>query len=65
MRLATGAMMNSVRKSERPMTIWFDGALCTPKAVRTKPSTITMRVKLVISMTMAGARVSTVMKSKI
>jgi len=30
----------NVRKSERPMMIWLAGALWTPMAVRTKPSTI-------------------------
>jgi hypothetical protein len=36
MRLAVGAMMNAVRKSVRPMSIWFDGISCVPMAWRRK-----------------------------
>ena len=30
--VATGAMMNMVRKSASPMRIWFDGISCVPSA---------------------------------
>ncbi len=59
-RSKTGPIRKKVRKSERPTMIWFDGALGVPSAVRTKPSTITMRVKLVISSTIDGATESSV-----
>jgi hypothetical protein len=35
----------------------LEGEFCTPSAERTKPSTMTIRVKLVISMTIEGASV--------
>ena len=53
-------MMKKVIKIEMPMRSWFAGALGTPSAVRTNPKTITMRVKLVISMMSDGASVSSV-----
>ena len=33
---ATGAMMNIVKKSDRPIRIWFDGISCVPSACRRK-----------------------------
>jgi hypothetical protein len=59
-RSKTGPMMKNVRKSERPTMIWLEGAFGTPRAVRTKPRTITIRVKLVISSTIDGATESSV-----
>ena len=40
--------------------IWLEGAFGTPSAVRTNPRTITIRVKLVMSSTIDGASVSSV-----
>src|SRR3954453_9523501 len=48
-------MTNRLRKSERPTTTWLGGMLCRPRAFRVNDSTMTMRVKLVIIMSRAGA----------
>ena len=40
MRSPTGAMMNTVRNSVRPIRIWFDGISCVPIACRRKWKTI-------------------------
>ena len=53
-------MMKKVRNIEIPIRSWLAGALGTPRAVRTNPKTITMRVKLVMSMIREGASVSSV-----
>ena len=58
-------MMKKVRKRERPMRSWLAGALGTPRAVRTKPRTMTMRVKLVMSMMRDGASVRSVITKTI
>src|SRR5688572_25537278 len=52
-------------KSESPMRIWLAGVPCNASAERTKDSTITMRVKLVIKRIMEGASVSRVMAKRI
>ena len=48
-------------KSDRPMMIWLAGVPCRESAVRTNESTMTMRVKQVISRRIEGASVSSVM----
>src|SRR3989338_6418328 len=53
-------MTKKVRKSERPMTTWLGDITWVPIAWRTNDSTITMRVKAVISTRIAGARLNTV-----
>ena len=57
---ATGAMMNIVRNSVRPIRIWFDGISCVPSACRRKWKTITMRVKHVMITSAAGTNDSSV-----
>src|SRR5260221_9703899 len=54
-------MMKNVTNSERPMMIWLAGVPCNERAVRSKESTMTMRVKLVIKRIIEGARVKSVM----
>src|SRR3954454_7474461 len=46
--------------SDRPMRIWLGGNCCVPMAWRRSDSTITMRVKLVIMIRIAGASDKTV-----
>ena len=58
-------MMKKVRISAMPIRSWLDGALGTPRAVRMKERTITMRVKLVVSMTREGASVRSVITKTI
>jgi len=53
-------MMKNVMKRDRPMMIWLAGVPWSESAVRTKESTITMRVKLVIRRMIDGARVNKV-----
>ncbi len=60
-----GAMMTNVRKSARPMMIWLLGACWVPMACRRKPSTMTIRVKLVSSSRSAGASERTVISRTI
>src|ERR1700693_4095642 len=54
MRSNTGPMTNSVRNSAMATSTWLGGACCVPSAWRSSDSTITMRVKLVISSSAAG-----------
>ncbi|MNP19726.1 hypothetical protein D3C76_1122670 [compost metagenome] len=61
----TGAMTNRVRNSARPISTWFDGVVCRPSAWRRMEKTMMIRVKLVISMTNAGMKLSAVMISRI
>src|SRR6185312_2541951 len=42
---------------------WLGGSCCVPMAWRSKPSTTTIRTKLVVISRMAGARLSTVNSS--
>ncbi|MNQ98952.1 hypothetical protein D3C85_1146720 [compost metagenome] len=58
-------MMNRVRNSAMPVRIWFDGVCCRPRAWRRIENTMMIRVKLVISMTNAGMKLSAVMISRI
>ena len=52
-------------KSDMPMRIWFGGNCCVPIACRSRESTITMRVKLVIMIRIAGASDRTVSRMMI
>ena len=61
----TGAITNSVRNSERPISTWFGGVWPAPSAWRRMPSTITMRVNDVIISRMAGSSVSAVIRIRI
>ncbi len=60
MRSPTGAMMNIVRNSVRPIRIWFDGISCVPSACRRKWKTMAMRVNDVIVTSIAGRNESSV-----
>src|SRR3954465_14054742 len=53
--VSTGLITNRLRNSERPTTTWLGGIDCSPKALRVSDSTMTMRVKLVIIISRAGA----------
>ena len=61
----TGAMMKMVRKSASPITIWLLGSVLVPSARRSRDSTITIRLKEVTMIRMAGASDSTVIIRKI
>ena len=58
-------MTKKVRKSDSPTTTWFGGAACVPSAWRTRLSTMTMRVKPVISSSSAGRNDSAVKNSSV
>src|SRR3954453_22019015 len=60
MSLRTGAMTNSERNSDSPTITWLGGMALTPRAFRVSDSTMTMRVKLVIIISSAGATESSV-----
>src|SRR4051812_28139164 len=53
-------MTNRLRNSAKPTTTWLGGMACSPRAFLVSESTMTMRVKLVIIMSSAGATVSSV-----
>src|SRR5438874_10910993 len=57
-----GPMTRKVMKSAKPTRIWLGGNCCVPMACRSNASTITMRVKLVIMIKIAGASDKTVSK---
>ena len=65
MRLKVGDITTTVRNRASPMTIWLPGAELVPMAWRRKPSTMTMRVKLVRRIRNAGAREMTVINRTI
>src|SRR4051812_1010556 len=48
-------MTNRVRNSARPASTWFGGVACSPRALRVRPSTTKILVKLVVSSSRAGA----------
>ena len=48
-------MTKIVRNMARPMRTWDGGMVCTPMALRVRPSTMTKRVNEVISSRMPGA----------
>src|SRR5438046_3118479 len=58
-------MIKKVMKRDRPMMIWLAGLPCSERAVRTKESTITIRVKQVMSRMIDGASVSNVIVKRI
>ena len=62
---STGDMTKKVRNSDSPTRIWFGGDDCVPMAVRSSPSTIRMRVKLVIDSSSAGKKDSDVIITSI
>ena len=62
---STGIITNSERNSARPTSTVFGGDCCVPRALRSSPSTMTMRVNGVTMTTMVGARVISVKSSMI
>ncbi|MOA34684.1 hypothetical protein D3C78_1560720 [compost metagenome] len=58
-------MMKKVKNRARPSSTWLGGADGVPSALRSKPNTIMMRVKLVIISRMAGIKVSEVMNTSV
>ena len=65
MRSTTGAITNSVRNSDSPTITWLGGEACVPSAWRSSDSTMTMRVKPVISSSTAGRNASAVSTSRV
>src|SRR3569623_1676060 len=59
----TGVMINSVKNKPTDVITWLGGSCCVPKACRKSPSTITIRMKLVVISSTAGARLRTVSSS--
>ncbi|MNC18001.1 hypothetical protein D3C75_658940 [compost metagenome] len=57
--------MKKVKNSARPSNTWFGGADGVPSALRNRPNTIMMRVKLVIISKIAGKNVSEVIKTNV
>ncbi len=62
--VSTGDMTKKVKKRARPIMTWFGGICCVASALRTKESTITMRVKEVTRIINAGARLTTAKSNK-
>src|SRR6059036_1637840 len=60
MAVSTGVMMNRLRKSASPASTWFGGDCCRPRALRVRPSTTRILVKLVQVSTIAGSSESRV-----
>src|SRR5437868_5541556 len=58
--VSTGLMTNRLMNRDSPTTTWLGGIDCRPRAFRVSDSTMTMRVKLVIIMSSAGATDSSV-----
>jgi hypothetical protein len=56
----TGCIRNHVIISPRPISTWFDGAVCVPSAWRRKWKTTSNRTIGVIDSNSAGSRVSSV-----
>ena len=65
MRSATGAMMNAVRNSVRPTSIWFDGMSCVPSACLKKWKTMAILVKEVMITSAAGTKLMRVSRTTI
>ena len=59
-----GAITNRLRNSAMPTSTWLGGIEGVPSAFRTKPSTMMIRVKLVIMIRIDGARLSTVSSAR-
>src|SRR5204863_3336848 len=55
-----GVITMKVRNRARPVRTWLGGRSCVPRARRTNERTMTMRVKDVIRIRIAGARERTV-----
>src|SRR4051794_31774331 len=60
----TGLITNMLRKSASPASTWFGGTPFNPSALRVRPSTTKILVKLVISSRMDGATESSVSSSR-
>ena len=58
-------MMNTVRKSVSPVSIWFDGISCVPSACLKKWKTMAILVNEVIMTSAAGTNVSSVIRMTI
>src|SRR3954471_8285703 len=58
--VSVGLITKRLRNRARPTTTWLGGIAWRPRAFLVSDSTITMRVKLVIIIKMAGAMVSSV-----
>src|SRR4051794_23356741 len=58
--VSVGLITKRLRNRARPTTTWLGGIAWRPRAFLVSDSTITMRVKLVIIIKMAGATVSSV-----
>ena len=58
-------MTNSVRNIDRPTMTWLGGDDCVPSAWRSRLSTMTMRVKPVIIISIAGRKDSVVRISSV
>ena len=58
-------MTKKVRNRLSPMITWLGGAACVPSAWRSSDSTMTMRVKPVISSSTAGRKLSAVKNSSV
>ena len=58
-------MIKNVRNKASPIMTWFGGICMVPNALRSKDRTITIRVKDVTIISMAGAKDSTVINRKI
>src|ERR1700741_5261788 len=57
---STGAMMNRLRNRARPASTWFGGVCCRPSALRVRPRTTRILVKLVQVSRIAGSSESRV-----
>ena len=64
-RSIVGPITKKVRNRLRPTTTWFGGADCVPIAWRSRLSTMTMRVKPVISSSTAGRKLKAVKNSSV
>src|SRR6476661_4247092 len=60
MAVSTGVMMNRLRNRASPASTWFGGDCWRPRALRVRPSTTRIFVKLVQVSTIAGSSESRV-----
>jgi hypothetical protein len=61
----TGDMTKNVRNSDRPTSTWLGGDDAVPSALRSRPSTMMMRVKPVIISMAAGRNDSDVSRTSV
>ena len=61
----TGDIMKKVRNSASPSSTWLGGADGVPRALRSRPKTMMMRVKLVIISKIAGRKVREVINTSV